>query len=242
MKKKIITCHGYNSNPDSKNPEDRPDSQQREFAMALHEHQTEPFNWYSSIQGNFKCMFNAWCAGYPTTYHHAYQELALKAADAFLYKYAGQDKLNVFAHSLGSRVVLAAIDKAPEKFERVCFINAAERVSVALPILQRATNIKILNCCVKEDDVLDKAAGYMSPGRGKERILGQDGILFINPEFKTENFTQIRLDIPSFQDRYHEKYGWTLKGDNPDSYGDHHYSYKWQGNWPLYNAFFDDNL
>lgn len=233
----IITVHGYNSDPASKKWKDRPDGQQREFAKALSPHHAHPFNWFSAIQGKFSHILKAWSKGYPTTYHWAYEELALKAADAFLDKHEGCAGLNVFAHSLGSRVVLQAINKNPAMFDRVCFINAAERTEIAEIILNKAPNVKVLNCCVWEDDVLDKAAGYMSPGRGKELIMGQDGLLNIH-----DNFTEVLLDNPHDREVYREKYGFDLRGNDPDSFGDHHFSYQHRGNWPLYQAFFNDEL
>lgn len=236
----IITIHGYNSDPSSKKYSDRPDSQQREFANALSPHDTMSFNWFSGVQGNWWHILRAWGNKCPTTYHLAYKILAIKAADEFLARYEGARDLNVFAHSLGSRVVLQAINRNPSMFARVCFINAAERVSVASPILKKAPHIKVLNCRVISDDVLDKAAGYMSPGRGKEAILGQDGDDVLS--LYSDNFTQITLDRKEHQVFYKEKYGFDLRGDNPDDYGDHHFSYRHKGNWPLYQAFFHGEL
>ena len=86
----IITVHGYNSDPSSKKYDDRPDSQQREFAKALSPHDTMPFNWFSGIQGNFGHMLRSWGNGCFTTYHWAYEILAIKAADEFLARYEGQ--------------------------------------------------------------------------------------------------------------------------------------------------------
>lgn len=241
----IITVHGYNTDPDSDDIEDRPGPQQHEFRTALHPHDTDPFNWFSAVQGKwshiFKSVSKYWTLLFklqlPTTYHWAYEELAVKAADDFLKKYEGCTGLNVFAHSLGSRVVLLAMEKNPSMFGRVCFINAAERVEVAERVIKKAPHVKILNCCVKDDDVLDRAAGYMSPGRGKERIMGQDGI----PDFHGY-FTQVFLDSDYHKMEYAQEYKLDLRGDNPDSFGDHHYSYRYPGNHALYRMFFDGDL
>ncbi len=243
----ILTVHGYNTDPYSDRFKDRPTEQQCAFAKALGPFSTMPFNWYSSVQ--VKDFIRCLRAGHLNTYAWAYKKLALQATDDFV-KVVKSAKypVDVFAHSLGSRVVLQALQQVPERFNRICFINAAERSSVAKGIIRtafvRGSNVDILNVCVQNDDILDKAAGYASPGLfTKEEILGQDGIgtRIIVPGDRG-SYREIFIDDPLTQYEMKKKYGLDLRGDNPDDYGDHHFSYRHSGNWGLYSLFFNGDL
>lgn len=239
----ILTVHGFNTNPYSPNPDDHPTAQQCDFAKALEPYTTKPFNWYSAVQGNWPDIKKAWRAGRLHTYSYAYQDLAPKTAIdflAFVVRIAARSgPVDVFAHSLGSRVVLQAARLSPKSFRRICLINAAERVEIAYPIIKTLPpSVKILNVCVKGDKVLDKLAGYCSPGLfKKEKILGQDGLLPSQQEITKTNYREIFLDDPLMQDRLRKKYYLELKGG-----GDHHTSYKHVGNHGLFYRFFNDEL
>lgn len=239
----IITVHGFNSDPNSPNPKERPTAQQCEFAKAVEPYTTKPFNWFSSLQGKLDNIIMAWEAERLHTYSHAYQDLAPIASVDFLdfaREYAERSgPVDVFAHSLGSRVVLKAAQQEPELFNRICLINAAERVEIAYPIIKSLpASVKILNVCVEGDKVLDKLAGYCSPGWfTKEKILGQDGFLPSQQEITKSCYREIFLDDPLMQERMKEKYYLDLRGG-----GDHHTSYKYQGNHGLYWRFYNDEL
>lgn len=241
---RTITVHGYNSDPSSRDIRERPDKQQADFKIMLGP-DTEPFNWFSGIMAKRKHMFKAWCSGHLTTYGWAYSKLAPIAASKLRERCIRSKTpvYSIFCHSLGSRVVLLALDCPFTFSDRICFINAAETREAAFSVISRLpSNYTVLNVCVRSDSVLDKAAGWGTPGFGKKKIFGQDGLTKEQISSLKCNYKQVFLDREFSKLHLKAILQTDVEGDNPKDSGDHHYSYKNLDNWPLYRKFFAGQL
>ena len=79
-------------------------------------------------------------------------------------------------------------------------------------------------------------AENFTPG-GRGEAIGHDGIVGY------PNWRNVVLDNTEVKDWASNKRGWSLRGDDPTSFKDHHASYSWPGNWDLFRAFLQgDNL
>lgn len=173
-----------------------------------------------------------------TTYSDAYDRLAVEAADKLTDEAAGD---MAFAHSLGTRVVLLANKWRPGLHERVALVGGAETISEALPIIKGNPDTHFLNVCAKSDDIVRLMGGVFAPEDSKgvvEPCLANG----IPEEDLPGNVTQVVLDDPATQKKYKNEFGWDIRGDNPDSIGDHAYYFLWKGNHPLFQAFFKGEL
>lgn len=231
--------HGFDHRPgDPKNDPAREGGVFPLWRSRLPDYALREFPWDSGLL--FRDVFKAWWNRHLSTYSWAYNDLAVAAAKRLVADAERQQEpLDIIAHSLGSRVVLLALNVRPRLFRRVVFFNAAETVSQAAPIIAKNKGVRFLNLCVRSDDVLDKCAGWFSPRWiGKERILGQDGLpgLFKDPDLSRRVY-QIFLDDPDTQELYRIKEGWDIQGDNPKSIGDHWFSYIHEDNWHLPRRF-----
>lgn len=233
MTNPIVFVHGYNHDPQDPlhSPSRSPDGFFNVCSQIFKGGWHVPLPWYSGRQ--FKDSFRAWKAGRLTTYSWAYNDLADDAAQKLLDM---QTTLmpDVICHSLGSRVVLRALEVRPNAFRRVIFLNGAETVKVAAPIIENSPWTRFLNVHVSTDDVLGKMGAWFEPEFGKHHCIGYRGI---GGNSEVGNLTEIQLDSKAVQDMYRHRYGWDLRGDNPNSIGDHSFSYLHEGNWPLYRKF-----
>jgi len=139
---------------------------------------------------------------------------------------------DIVCHSLGSRVVVEALSLgAPAA--RVLFLNGAEYLDAAARVARRRSEIGFFSVSVATDDVLNKL-GRFAPGFGGE-FVGNTPLGLL----ASLNWTDLPLDDANFQGTMRELYGWDLAGDNPESVGDHWYSFEHEENWPLYRAILD---
>ena len=220
---------GYNHDPDDPkhSPYRIPEGHFHIWSTgAFRDLPVRPFPWYSGRQ--FRDLFRAWRAGYWDSYKWAYEELAVEAARRLACLPTGGQ---AFAHSLGTYVVLRALDLRPGLFSRVILCNGAAHLEDALPVIRRHGETRFLNVAVATDQVLSLAGAWFGPKFGREDTIG-NGI----PDLPG-NVIQAILDDPDCQRRFRTQYGWELRGDNPATMGDHSYSFHWPGNWPLFRAF-----
>ena len=232
---KLIMIHGYNHNPDvPEHSASRPGGTYDYWNNMLPNVDKEELHWYSGRQG----LAGRWHAirnGYlRNTYAYAYSKLCLPVAERLVMNLDARKKHDIIAHSLGARVALLAINMAPLLFRRVLILNGAETAEEALPIIEQNPHIEFLNICVSTDDVLRIMGGIFEPKLGYHGCMGRDGI---DPNELPSLAKQIFIDLPYHKDFYRELHGWNLEGNNPNTLGDHLYSYKNQNNWPLYQEF-----
>jgi len=232
MSNPVLMVHGFDHDPED--PANSPFSRTGAFtiwAQQLCDVNKLPFPWYSGRA--FKDIFKAWWAGHLTTYAWSYQDLSVRAAEEIAGS-TGYHGVDVVCHSLGSRVILQALTLQPEMFRRVIFLNGAETVQSALPIIKNNPGTQFLNICVQADDVLSKLAARFEPEWGKHQVIGFRGF---GLQSGLKNLIQVQLDNPDTQQLFRSLYGWDLRGDNPDRMSDHLYSYLYSGNWDLYRHF-----
>ncbi len=193
-------------------------------------------NYYSAPAG--VCgVVNSWLAGRWNRYRHAWDLAEAEGLKLRKYIDAMGEQVDIVCHSLGARVVASAFSQDYEdlfegKVRRVILLNGAEHVSRWAEVLRRPRlkQTQFLNICVKEDDVLAKLGSVLSPGRFHAPCVGQTGLGAAAPD----RWIDVCLDDPETKAAARRLAGYDLRGDNPSSYGDHNYSFKWKGNWPLY--------
>ncbi len=141
--------------------------------------------------------------------------------------------VTLLCHSLGSRVVLSAIDSdLTLPISRVVLMNGAELRKTALVIVRKRPHIRFFNLVVEEDDVLKKFGALFSPGDFYSPCIGQSGLGIDAPK----NWTDLNMDSPSLK-TWAKSQGWSdVEGDNPNGYFDHWWTHKHEGNWPLIHA------
>ena len=138
---------------------------------------------------------------------------------------------NIVCHSLGSRVVLKALEMGMPA-SRVLLLNGAEYQVQGLRIARMRKDVEFFATVVPEDDVLNKL-GRFAPGWGGN-FVGNTPHLG-----RGSNWTDLPLDDEIFQIKLLGSHGWRVAGDNPDQAGDHWYSFEHEDNWPLYRAILD---
>lgn len=234
-----LLIHGYNHNFEE--PEHNADNLcYKTWRQYLEDRYAVSFHWYSGRQtlaGRWQAIKEGY---FRNTYAYAYERLAPVAAmrltEQALKIYRNTEvRPDVICHSLGSRVVLQALAKHPKLFRRVIILNGAETVEAGIPIIERSY-CDFLNVAVKTDNVLSVMGGLFEPS------LGYNGCLGNGVENVPDNMHQVILDDPATQKRYKELFDVQIEGDNPDSIGDHAWSYEWEPNWKIYNAFLNGTL
>ncbi|MEH6477692.1 MAG: hypothetical protein V7727_18515, partial [Sneathiella sp.] len=119
MTQRVFMVHGYNHDPNSmKHSAFAPGAAFSTWAGHLPqpEYFKYPFEWYSGLQ--WRDGFKAWRNGHLTSYAWSYSQLAVKAGET-LARYGLARGSDVVCHSLGSRVVLQALNVKPNLFRRV---------------------------------------------------------------------------------------------------------------------------
>jgi len=208
----VVLVHGYlhdHRKPSPNHPEHNLYPLWRK--MLGHTTSVVPFFWFSKPS-----FLNAWIHGRWNRYRYAW-DLAEEAADRLrTVLSASEEPVDILCHSLGSRVVLLALMGArPGVARRVLILNGAAYSRSGAMAARMCSEVKFYNVVVPADDVISKLARF-APGPGTD-FLGNTGA----PE--TPNWTNVDLGG---------------EGDNPDSAGDHHYSYENEANWPIYRAIF----
>ncbi len=187
------------------------------------------FSWYSVPPG-YKNVLKAWKSGHWNTYRYAWAlaENASYTLSSLIYD-VGQ--CNILCHSLGSRVVLSAIRRVGmiNKIKRVLILSGAEYSDTGSRIATKHPDIDFFNTVVPADDVLNRLAMF-APPLFKYGFLGSDGV--DNPP---TNWMDIHLDNREVQ-KWGVERKWQLRGDNPNSIGDHKFTYINKGNWGLWKS------
>ena len=196
------------------------------------------FGWYS-VPGGFGSVLRAWAHGRYNTYRWAYG-LANDAGQALARVIlAVGGPCDVLCHSLGSRVVLRALQTGSAlPIRNILFMNGAELSDVAYSTVLVNPHIRFINLVVDEDDVLSKLGSVFAPKGGLyTSVIGRAGL-----DGKVlNNWIDVVLDDPDVQ-IWGAKHGWALRGDNPNSIGDHWFTYKHKGNHGLIRAALDGEV
>ena len=158
-------------------------------------------------------------------------------------------RIDIFCHSLGSRVVLHAINLAGRNgfphvirnLDRVIVLGGAEYVRDAQETfreVQRACPTydlgpKFYNVGCRENDVLDRLGENFGPrGFGDHEVVGHDGLGFSETG---KRWIDLGLDNADLSAWTKAKFKWTLMGDGPRIW-DHWYYYTHEPNCRLYRA------
>lgn len=196
------------------------------------------FTWYSAPPTLLN-VWRSWRRMRWTRYRYAW-ELSERAGAQLASLIKDGLGATVMCHSLGSRVALCALERTP--IGTMLIFNGADDCEHALRLARKNPKTKFFNVVVKADDVLDGPGEWKflrrapwhwwkPSGRG---VIGSKGL----PD-GPENWVDIPLDDPTFKAKAHQ-FGYDARGDNPDSIGDHSYSYNFPGNWELYRDILND--
>ena len=194
--------------------------------------------WYSAPMGP-RGVLKAWFSGRWNRYRYAF-DLAWEAGRVLSVMLRRLDgPVDVLCHSLGSRVVLAAL--AQEQglpVRNLVIMNGAEMAETGERVARVNRQVNFINLVVKSDKVLRYAGAVFAPeGRFYKPCLGQRGLGKDAPS----NWRDVDLDDPADQAWGRDR-GWNLKGDNPESRGDHWYTYRHEGNWGMIRAVLEGKL
>lgn len=194
------------------------------------------FGWYSA-ELEPSSAFGGFIRGHWNPYRWSW-ELAGKAG-GILAKMVdrhvnGSEGREVYfvAHSIGVRVALSALHQLCESsVKRSLFLNGSEYSQTA-KVIACHTRSKVLNVIVEEDDILDKLGSVFAPEAFIKDVVGQSGL--IEPP---NNWLDFRLDDRRVQEKAQACGYGCLRGDNPDSWADHWYSYEHEPNWKFFRHF-----
>ena len=159
-------------------------------------------------------------------------------------------RIDLFCHSLGSRVVIRAIAqlvKAGQKnilrrLDRALILGGAEYVVEARLMLDRLAeaglrnHIQFYNVVSRENDVLDKLGENFGPRTfGNSNVIGHNGLDVEVPQRTGPSWLDLQIDGKALA-AWMKKHGFTVTGDNPESVWDHWYYYTDHGNMALYRS------
>lgn len=177
-------------------------------------------------------------------------------------------KVDIFCHSLGSRVVLRAIaliadrlakeevwKKLPEREEtlirvmemldRVIILGGAEYVFETQLMMSRIQHVessigpKFYNFASRENDVLDRMGENFGPaGFGNTNVIGHNGL---GPQRSSDRWIDLQLDGGALK-RWMSKQqpSHEILGDNPNEPWDHWIYYTFPPNMTLYESIIRD--
>ncbi len=225
-----VLVHGFQYDPRAKG-EDNPNTNTfPRWDEMLGVTGAERHSWFS-VPMTWKNFILAPLNGYWNRYTWAWA-LALEEASRVAMRLGNSaEKPDIICHSLGTRVVLAALEQdAPAG--RVLLLNGAEYLDKAANVARNRPDVEFFSVIVGTDDVLN-SLGRFAPGFGG-RFVGNTPLGLGAPP----NWTDLPLDNVIFRGLMQQLYGWDIQGDNPDQIGDHWYSFEYEGNWPLYRAIF----
>ena len=226
----VLLVHGFNHNPKSQGRDNAENYTYPRWLEMLGIEEANYYSWFSvplTLVNIVRAVLHGRWNRYRWAWDLAHEE-GLKLANILR---AFPEPADIVCHSLGSRVVLRALELgAPAG--RVLILNGAEYANTAAMVAQWRRRVEFFAVIVKEDDVLNKL-GRAAPGWGA-RFVGNTPLGLRAPP----NWTDLPLDDPNFQGVMKTLYGWEVAGDNPESIGDHHYSFENENNWPLYRAIF----
>lgn len=211
------------------------------------------FGWLSN-PGFAKSMLDGFKNFYSRAYDYATEVawLLVHTIDrlhAALEREGKGRKIDLFCHSLGSRVVIHAIRLAARQnmkhvlgqLDRVIILGGAEYVRDAQEMFQDvltacpkpADGPRFYNVGCRENDVLDLLGENFGPrGFGVHEVVGHDGLGFSETQHR---WIDLQIDSPKLADWAKKKFKWTLMGDGPRVW-DHWYYYTHEPNCRLYKA------
>lgn len=220
----VILIHGYLYDPKATNTDNPHTTLFKRWREQLKDFYVVDHGWFSA-PSTFNNLFKAWEAGYYNRYRWAWH-LAKLEADYLINVIEDIGECNIIAHSLGTRVALQAIRKKAN-VNTAIFLNGAEYSSTARNIAELSST-QFHNMYVHEDDVLSKAGRLAPPFFKDDIFIGQTGL-----GVRLNNWKDYQLDSEQTQ-LWGKNRGYDLRGDNPNSIGDHWYSQTWLPNWELY--------
>ena len=229
----VIAVHGYRYDPQARNRNNPHLGTFRTWReQLLKGRETLGFGWYSAPAG-LGAVLRAWRHGRYNTYRWAW-DLAEDAGRALAQVILGLNRpCEILCHSLGSRVVLGALraDNALP-VTNVVFMNGAELARTACRTAVANRHVRFVNLVVREDDVLARFGSVFAPKGGLyASVIGHGGLGLQAPT----NWIDVALDAPEVQ-IWGAEHGWALRGDNPDSAGDHWFTFRHEGNHGLIRA------
>jgi hypothetical protein len=241
----VVMVHGFRYHPgapDSDNPHRTTFRHWR--ADILAGRPTIGLGWWSCPGDGFSplrhigSVASAWAHGQYNTYRYAW-DLAAQAGAALGEVLGVAGPCDMLAHSLGSRVALAALRaRMDAPVRRVVLLNGAELSRTALETAVARPDVDFVNFVVATDNVLRLFGGLFAPGNLYARTVGQAGL----GEAAPANWRDIQLDSPRFR-AWAAGHGWPdVRGDDPRGVLDHWYTHKHPGNWPLIRAALDGRL
>lgn len=227
----VLLVHGFQYDPDAEGRDNPHNYTFPRWEEMLGEVPTVRHAWFSVPLTRIN-IWRAWRHGRWNRYRWAWDLAHDEASKVANILRSFAEPPDIVCHSLGSRVVVEALSLGASA-ARVLFLNGAEYLDAAARVARRRSKIEFFSVCVETDDVLNKM-GRFAPGFGGE-FVGNTPLGILAPP----NWTDLPLDDENFRETMRELYDWNLAGDNPESVGDHWYSFEHEDNWPLYRAILD---
>lgn len=221
------------------------------------------FGWYSN-PGFFSSLFahgkNFYALAYEFAETAAWQ---LACTIEALAELMPGRRIDLFCHSLGSRVVVRALAQcadcpdprgplalpgAVEAVDRALILAGAEKVLEAQLMMSRLNRARadgtvgripdFYNFVSRENDVLDKLGENFGPASpGSKQVIGHNGLEALDP-----SWTDLQLDHPDVVAWFDQR-GYSISGDNTSSVFavlDHWIHYTWRGNMAVYRDILRD--
>ncbi len=201
------------------------------------------FAWYScpvgfrlshpilSLLQSARAFGAAWFRGKLHPYRDAWSRAEKEAERLAELIRAQPGRVDLVAHSLGTRVALLALPKVRRKVRRVVFFNGAELARNAEPRAASAHPALFLNLVVPSDRVLGLLGSRFSGDANGPCI----GVVGLDPA--PLNWRDLDLCDPGVIAAARAGRGWTLRGDAPGDAWDHGESYRFAGNTDPVRAF-----
>lgn len=160
-------------------------------------------------------------------------------------------KIDIFCHSLGSRVAIRLIALAAKhgrldllaRIDRVLILGGSEYVVEARLMLRYLhqvgfeRRIFFYNVVSRENDVLDKFAENFGPVTfGNSNVIGHNGLDVEDSSSLGPTWLDLQIDGRALMAWMREQRGLEITGDNPESVWDHWYYFTDPGNMALYKG------
>jgi hypothetical protein len=157
-------------------------------------------------------------------------------------------QVDIFCHSLGSRVVVRAIALAAknymavmlERLGRVIILGGSEYVVEAQLMQRRLESLPLqsrpdfYNIITRENDVLDKLGENFGPRTfGNTQVIGHNGLGTRNPP---DTWIDLQIDRHALQTWMSNERGIEISGDRPSNVWDHWYYYTFRSNMDFYRG------
>lgn len=173
----------------------------------------------------------------------------LTALHVLDHKLAAGKKINLFCHSLGSRVVIRLLAMAAnhgridllDRIDKVIILGGAEYVVEARLMLRRLSSvgrlddISFYNVVSRENDVLDKLGENFGPRTfGNTNVVGHNGLDVEETRSLGSYWVDMQIDSAEFSRWMADSRGFEVTGDNPEAVWDHWYYFTDPGNMAVY--------